>query len=70
MNEPLMDGMEQAWVLIANAMDKIDDSDWLAAAERWRDTQWHPYLSKWISDNPQSTTHGNFGPGFEGGEDQ
>jgi hypothetical protein len=45
----LMDGMELAWVLIANAADVAGDGKvqrWQEAMERWRDEHWHPSLDR------------------------
>ena len=45
----LMDGMESAWGIIANANggDWAGESDkWREAAERWRDDQWHAALHR------------------------
>ena len=45
----LMDGMELAWCLIANAeQDSWDrhEGDWYGAATRFRDKHWHPALDR------------------------
>ena len=45
----LMDGMELAWCLIANAeQDSWDrqEGDWYGAATRFRDQHWHPALDR------------------------
>ena len=45
----LMDGMELAWGLIANAADVAGDGKvqhWQEAMERWRDEHWHPSLDR------------------------
>jgi hypothetical protein len=49
MAETLMDGLELAWGLIANAYGSDWDSapkDWRDAAIRWRDEVWHPALNR------------------------
>ncbi len=41
----LMTGMEMAWGVIANAGRgdwTLEHIEWREAAERWRDTHWHP----------------------------
>ena len=40
-----VESMELAWGLIANAWDN-QNKEWVAAAERWRDENWHPLLEK------------------------
>lgn len=45
----LMDAMELAWGVIANAHGGNWDeaaAEWRAAAERWRDEHWHPALDR------------------------
>lgn len=54
----LMDGMELAWGVIANAYDPVFREgaeggknavwakDWKTAADRWRDEHWHPSLKR------------------------
>lgn len=54
----LMDGMELAWAVIANAYDYVikvgsegvtnrEATDkWVIAADRWRDEHWHPSLKR------------------------
>jgi hypothetical protein len=48
----LLDGLEDAWGLIANAYggdwDLAQNPAWKPAAERWRDEVWHPALTKTI----------------------
>jgi hypothetical protein len=47
----LLDGMEIAWGVIANANGGNWDGEtpeWQAAAERWRDEQWHPALDRLV----------------------
>jgi hypothetical protein len=62
-----MEALELAWGLIANASDwnMKNRTDWRKAAERWRDTHYHPHLTWWVSHPPQSTTHSNFGASDE-----
>ena len=47
----LMDGIETAWCLIANAdsasWDMEETNEWREAAERWRDEFFHPLLDKY-----------------------
>jgi hypothetical protein len=47
-SDGMMDALYKAWVVIANARDwLLDDAqaaEWRAAAERWRDNQFHPLL--------------------------
>ena len=48
-NKKLMDGMESAWGLIANAQSVAGDGKvehWQASMERWRDNDWHPALDR------------------------
>ena len=47
------DALEAAWGLIANASDWVEYPksekyrlQWVAAAERWRDNQFHPWLDE------------------------
>lgn len=45
----LMNGMEEAWGLIANARvwdDASTPDEWTHAAQTWRDNHWHPALSR------------------------
>ena len=44
--ERLEDGMEMAWVVIANASgwDRMPRGEWIGAAEKWRD-EWHRLLA-------------------------
>ncbi len=48
-NKTLMDAMDFAWCIIANAQGGDWDhpccgDGWKAAAERWRDDFWHPAI--------------------------
>ena len=48
-NEKLLEGMELAWGLIANAQSVAGDGkvrNWQGAMERWRDEHWHPALRR------------------------
>lgn len=48
-NKRLLDGMERAWGIIANAGEgdwSTQTSEWVNAAEKWRDEQWHPALDR------------------------
>ena len=52
--ERLMDGMEAAWGLIANAQSVAGDGKvehWQESMERWRDNDWHPALKR--NDHPE-----------------
>ena len=47
----LLDGMEMAWLLIANgqnwdATDEVAHAKWNEAKFRWRDEFWHPALER------------------------
>lgn len=44
----LMDGMESAFVLLANGEISCTNK-WQAAFEKWRDQEWHPALARNIS---------------------
>jgi len=47
--ERLMDGMEAAWGLIANAQSEVcygKVEHWQECMERWRDNDWHPALDR------------------------
>jgi hypothetical protein len=46
--ERLMNALELAWALIANARswDEAHQDEWRAAMERWRDQHWHPALDR------------------------
>lgn len=41
--EHLVDHLESAWGVIANAMESMQNEDWLEAAKRWRD-EYHSIL--------------------------
>lgn len=46
----LMDALEYAWGIIANAYGgdwSLASADWRAAAEKWRDEHWHAALDKY-----------------------
>jgi len=43
--KPLLSTIETAWGIIANVNWEQQSPEWRAAAERWRDTQWHVILS-------------------------
>lgn len=54
----LMDGMEMAWAVIANAGHKqrgwdSEHPEWVECAERWRDEHWHPSLKRNV--HPEAT---------------
>ncbi len=47
--ERLLEGMELAWGIIANAYGgdwSLAPQEWRRAAERWRDKEWHPALKR------------------------
>lgn len=55
----LMDGMELAWVVIANSYEGNWDSapaKWREAAERWRDEHWHPALDRNVAGAAEGET--------------
>lgn len=48
-NARLMDALETAWMLIANASGGDWDRErpeWVEAAKRWRDDEWHTALDR------------------------
>ena len=57
-NDKLMDGIEAAWCLIANAQSVAGDGKikhWQEAMERWRDEFYHPLLEE-ITLKQEETT--------------
>ena len=51
--ESLMESLDIAWGLIANANEGDWDKatpEWRAAAERWRDERWHVHLDLEFSE--------------------
>lgn len=64
-DHPTQDPLEQAWGIIANASDwnMPERAEWRRAAEVWRDTVWHPYVSVQSDHEPSTHTVSNFGEG-------
>jgi hypothetical protein len=50
--DQLLEGMEYAWVVIANgrACDEAQHDAWEAAKFRYRDEHWHPALDAYLAD--------------------
>jgi hypothetical protein len=59
LQEYLLDGMELAWSLIANAYNGDWDTapkPWREAAERWRDEHWNSLLDRHILEREEPKT--------------
>jgi hypothetical protein len=44
--ERLMDALDTAWGIIANAESWVSNKEWKEAMFRWRDNDWHPALDR------------------------